>query len=181
MENKEQILSDKSKLLSSIIDDKGLSNDVDLDEKYEQYGELLDEYVERQVKDKTLRILAEFDNYKKRTNKQISEIRQITKFDTLSKFIDILDDWKFFEEEVNKSKNKAIKTGFGLIDKKINSYLKEMEIIDVPTDCKFNEDLHEAITTMDDGKEKGTILKVVSNGYMIGDKIIKYPKVIVQK
>ena len=56
-----------------------------------------------------------------------------------------------------------------------------MNIEEVPTDIPFNEDLHEAITTMDESKEKGTILKSISNGYMIGDKVIKYPKVIVQK
>jgi molecular chaperone GrpE len=146
----------------------------------EECEKILDEYVEEIVKDRTLRTLAEFDNYKKRTEKDIKDLSQSVKFNTLSKFIEILDDWKFFEEVVEKSTNNDIKTGFDLIDKKIITYLNDMGIKEVPTDILFNEDLHEAITMMDEGKEKGTILKVVSNGYMVNGKIIKYPKVIVQ-
>jgi molecular chaperone GrpE len=132
-------------------------------------------------KENSLRVLAEFDNYKKRTNKEINEIKDRTKFDTLSKFIDILDDWEFFSDIVyNKSKISDIKTGFELIDKKIDQFLTDNNIKEVPTNIPFNEDLHEAITTMDEGKKSGEILKVVSKGYMIGEKIIKYPKVIVQ-
>jgi molecular chaperone GrpE len=137
--------------------------------------------IKNYVKDKNLRTLAEFDNYKKRTNREINTIKENTKFDTLKEFIDILDDLSFFENVIKETKNKEIKTGFELIIKKINSFLNKMEIKEVPTNIKFNEDLHEAITLIDKNKESGDIVETVSKGYMINNRIIKYPKVIVQK
>jgi molecular chaperone GrpE len=147
------------------------------DKIYEKCSEKLDEY----VKEQNLRILAEFENYKKRTEKEKLEIRKFEKFKTLNSFLEILDDWGFFENVIEDVKETEIKTGFNLINKKVQKFLADMNIEKVDTDIPFNEDLHEAITTLDENKEPGTILKVVSNGYKIENHILKYPKVIVQK
>ena len=125
-ENKDNILSSKGNFMSYISQtiEMGTATIWGEVDAYEHCDILFDEFIENKVKDKNLRVLAEFDNYKKRTNKEISEIKERTKFDTLSKFIDILDDWKFFEDVVQDSNNNDIKTGFNLIDKKVSSFLK---------------------------------------------------------
>lgn len=174
-------LSEKGNLIDYI----GMIMEMGVDEEYGDTGdhceELLDIYVDNASKERCQRVSADFDNYKKRINKQINSIKETSKFETLVKFIEILDDWAFFENVVTDSSNSDIKTGFGLIDRKIKSFLVDVNITEVPTDTSFNEDIHEAMILMDEEKKSGTILKVVSKGYQIGDKIIKYPKVIVQK
>ena len=130
--------------------------------------------------DKYLRLMAEFDNYKKRTKLEIELMEKDIQYNALSKFIDILDDWTFFEKVVTESNNNDIKTGFGLIDRKINSFLSSSDIEEIQTDV-YDINLHEAVSHIESSKKSGDIVNVISKGYKMGDKIMKYPKVIVQK
>ena len=181
--DKQDILSSKESLMSHIamIYDLGLSEEDGGNDNIENYcGELFDEFINNQIKDKTLRITADFENYKKRVQSQQKALSEQIKFETLIKFIEILDDWSLFSETINKSKNSPIEEGFGLLDKKMLSFLKDNNIEEIPTDIPFNSDLHECVTVMDQKKRKGSIIKVISKGYKLNDRVIKHSKVIVQ-
>tara|TARA_R110000772_G_C13305840_1_gene439329 strand:+ start:1419 stop:1940 length:522 start_codon:yes stop_codon:yes gene_type:complete len=128
----------------------------------------------------TTRLRADFENEKKRNEKNQKIKQEQIKFETLSKFTEILDDFQFFKEVIKDSRSEYVKTGYLLLDKKIKKFLKESKIKIVNTKVPFNPDLHECVSLMDEKKEKGTILKVASRGYKVGNTIIKYPKVIVQ-
>lgn len=142
--------------------------------------DLVDKYVENLNDDKNIRLISEFDNYKKRVKSEIKSMESKIQYDTLSDFINILDDWSFFERVVGSSNNSDIKTGFNLIDKKIKSFLSNSKIEEIPTEI-YDIDIHEVISLIDNGSESGSIINVISRGYKMEDRIMKYPKVIVQK
>lgn len=147
-------------------------------EKAEQKGES-DEAEE--WKDKYIRLYAEFENYKKRTLKEKTELILNGGEKTITAILPILDD---FERAIaDKTEDAtAIKEGFDLIFKK---FLKTLEGIGVSkietTDKDFNVDYHEAIAMvpgMGDDK-KGKIIDCVQTGYMLNDKVIRHAKVAV--
>lgn len=147
-------------------------------EKAEKKGES-DEAEE--WKDKYIRLYAEFENYKKRTLKEKTELILNGGEKTITAILPILDD---FERAIaDKTEDAtAIKEGFDLIFKK---FLKTLEGIGVSkietTDKDFNVDYHEAIAMvpgMGDDK-KGKIIDCVQTGYMLNDKVIRHAKVAV--
>lgn len=176
--DKEKVIREISEEMSPVVLDMGILTKEEIYEEsqIEESVKILDNY----VKDITLRLRADFDNEKKRIEKVHKQQLDRIKFDTLSDFTEVIDDLQLFGDLVNDSNSEYIKTGYILVSKKVDRFLKENEIEVVNTDIPFDPDLHESVSTMDEGKDTGTILKVVSKGYMIGGKIIKYPKVIVQ-
>ena len=132
-------------------------------------------------KDKYIRLAAEFDNYKKRTLKEKSELILNGSEKTISTILPILDD--FERALADKTEDpKTIKEGFDLIFKK---FLKALETLGVnkiePDDADFNVDYHEAIAMvpgMGDDK-KGKVIDCVQTGYKLNDKVIRHAKVAV--
>lgn len=173
----------KSELITEIATtmEMGLSDDKGGNDNIDKYcSDLIDTYVESVNNDKNIRLIAEFDNYKKRVKSEMKLKESGIKYDTLSDFISILDDWAFFEKVVDSSTNNDIKTGFSLIDKKIKTFLDSNNIEEIPTDI-YDVDIHEAVSLIDNGMESGSIVNVISRGYKMEDRVMKYPKVIVQK
>ncbi len=134
-----------------------------------------------QWKDKYIRLVAEFDNYKKRTLKEKSELIINGSEKTISAILPILDD---FERAIaDKTEDPtAIKEGFSLIYKKFIETLEKIGVQKIKTeDADFNVDYHEAIAMvpgMDDDK-KGKIIDCVQTGYTLNDKVIRHAKVAV--
>ena len=134
-----------------------------------------------QWKDKYIRLVAEFENYKKRTLKEKSELILNGSEKTVAAILPILDD--FERATADKTEDpQAIKEGFELIYKK---FLKALEILGVnkiETDnADFNVDYHEAIAMvpgMGDDK-KGKVIDCVQTGYTLNDKVIRHAKVAV--
>lgn len=132
-------------------------------------------------KDKYIRLVAEFDNYKKRTLKEKSELILNGSEKTISSILPILDD---FERALSDKTEDpvAIKEGFELIFKK---FLKTLEILGVKkietNDTDFDVDYHEAIAMvpgMGDAM-KGKVIDCVQTGYTLNDKVIRHAKVAV--
>lgn len=132
-------------------------------------------------KDKYIRLAAEFDNYKKRTLKEKSELILNGSEKTISTILPILDD--FERALADKTEDpKTIKEGFDLIFKK---FLKALETLGVNKieidDADFNVDYHEAIAMVpgvgDD--KKGKVIDCVQTGYKLNDKVIRHAKVAV--
>lgn len=132
-------------------------------------------------KDKYIRLAAEFDNYKKRTLKEKSELILNGSEKTISTILPILDD--FERALADKTEDpKTIKEGFDLIFKKFLKALETLGVNKIETDdADFNVDYHEAIAMvsgMGDDK-KGKVIDCVQTGYKLNDKVIRHAKVAV--
>lgn len=134
-----------------------------------------------QWKDKYVRLVAEFDNYKKRTLKEKSELILNGSEKSISSILPILDD--FERATADKTEDpQAIKEGFELIFKKFLKTLETLGVKKIETDdADFNVDYHEAIAMvpgMGDDK-KGKVIDCVQTGYTLNDKVIRHAKVAV--
>ena len=133
-------------------------------------------------KDKFLRLFAEFENYKKRTSKERIELFKTAGQEVLQAMLPVLDDFDRANSEIEKSEDEALKQGVKLIQNKLNDVLKSkgLEQVEVNIGDTFNADSHEAITQIPAPTEdmKGKIIDVIEKGYKLGDKIIRYPKVV---
>ncbi|WP_461532325.1 nucleotide exchange factor GrpE [Sinomicrobium sp.] len=140
-------------------------------------------------KDKFLRLFAEFENYKKRTAKERIDLFKTAGQDVLSAMLPVLDDFDRAIAEIKKSTeeetgivNELLK-GVELINSKFTETLKNkgLTLIEVNQGDTFDAELHEAITQISAPSEdmKGKIIDVIEKGYKLGEKIIRYPKVVV--
>lgn len=134
-----------------------------------------------QWKDKYIRLAAEFDNYKKRTLKEKSELILNGSEKSISAILPILDD--FERATADKTEDpQAIKEGYELIFKKFLKTLESLGVKKIETDdTDFNVDYHEAIAMvpgMGDDK-KGKVIDCVQTGYTLNDKVIRHAKVAV--
>lgn len=133
-------------------------------------------------KDKFLRLFAEFENYKRRTTKERMELFKTAGQEVIQSMLPVLDDFDRAMAEIEKAKDKELSKGVGLISNKFKETLKSkgLEEVSVRAGDTFNADQHEAITQIPapDKKLKGKIIDVIEKGYKLGDKIIRFPKVV---
>lgn len=134
-------------------------------------------------KDKFLRLFAEFENYKKRTSKERIDLFKTANQEVLLAMLPVLDDFDRAAVEINKSDDENLKKGVELIHEKLKSTLvaKGLEQVEVRAGDAFNADFAEAITQIPapSDKLKGKIVDVIEKGYKLGDKIIRFPKVVI--
>ena len=134
-------------------------------------------------KDKFLRLFAEFENYKKRTSKERIDLFKTANQEVLLAMLPVLDDFDRAAVEINKSDDENLKKGVELIHEKLKSTLvsKGLEQVEIQAGDAFNADVAEAITQIPapSDKLKGKIVDVIEKGYKLGDKIIRFPKVVV--
>jgi molecular chaperone GrpE len=136
-------------------------------------------------KDKYLRLMAEFENFKRRTAKERVDLIQTAGKDVIVSLLDVMDDCDRAEKQLNGSDDIAVqKEGIQLVFNKIRATLhakglKAMESIDQ----SFDVELHEAITEVPvpDASKKGKVIDEVTKGYYLNDKIIRFAKVVVGK
>lgn len=133
-------------------------------------------------KDKFLRLFAEFENYKKRTTKERIELFKTANQDVLQSMLPVLDDFDRAMTEILKSEEKVLVEGVQLIHNKFKDILvsKGLEVVEIKAGDAFDADLAEAVTQIPAPNEdlKGKIVDVIEKGYKLGDKIIRYPKVV---
>ena len=134
-------------------------------------------------KDKYLRLFAEFENYKKRTTKERIELYKTAGQELMTSLLPIIDDFDRGLAEIKKAKDKELLKGMLLINDKLKKTLelKGLTIMDVRAGDPFNADIHEAITQIPapSDKMKGKVIDCIENGYKLGDKIIRLPKVVI--
>ena len=136
-----------------------------------------------ELKDKYLRAVAEFDNYKKRTLKEKTELILNGGEKTIVAILPILDDMERAAASAEKTDDiKALEEGWELIFKNLKKILESMGVKEIETkDADFNVDFHEAIAMvpgMGDDK-KGKVIDCVQTGYTMNDKVIRHAKVAV--
>ncbi|MBR5644146.1 MAG: nucleotide exchange factor GrpE [Salinivirgaceae bacterium] len=134
-------------------------------------------------KDRYLRLSAEFDNYRKRTLKERSDMLKTVNGDTLSGMLPVLDDLERAMQSMQKATDvDAVREGVVLIYNKIQDFLKNKGIVEIDAmNQVFDTDLHEAITKIPAPTEdlKGKVVDVIQKGYKIDTKVIRYAKVVV--
>ena len=134
-------------------------------------------------KNQFLRLFAEFENYKKRTSKERLELFKTASQDLVTALLPVLDDFERALAEIKKSESNDQLQGIELIYNKLFDTLQNQGLtkLEVKEGDGFDAELHEAITQIPAPKEKlkGKVIDVVGTGYKLGEKIIRYPKVVV--
>lgn len=134
-------------------------------------------------KDKFLRLFAEFENFKRRTAKERIDLFKTANQDVLQSMLPVLDDFDRAMLEISKSDDDVLLKGVELIHEKLKTTLisKGLEQVEVRVGDSFNADFAEAITQIPAPTDdlKGKIVDVIEKGYKLGDKIIRFPKVVI--
>ena len=162
---------------------------VEIDKNSEAVENQVDEVnLEDQVKeekDKFLRLFAEFENYKRRTAKERIELFSTASEEVMVSLLPILDDFDRASAEIEKDKDNEIFKGVLLIKNKLLDSLKSkgLALIEVNKGDEFNADNHEAVTQIPapNKQMEGKIIDVIEKGYKLGEKVIRYPKVVIGK
>lgn len=149
----------------------------------EKYEALQNDYNE--LRDKYLRLFAEFDNYKKRTIREKVDLMNTAAKDTMAALLPVLDDFdrakKIAEDE---STSETFSEGVRLVYNKLYNVLQQRGLEPMETDGKvFDPELHEAFTEIPAPSEelKGHVVDTIEKGYKLKDKIIRHAKVVVGK
>ncbi|PTT33678.1 nucleotide exchange factor GrpE [Chryseobacterium sp. 'Rf worker isolate 10'] len=133
-------------------------------------------------KDRYIRLYAEFENYKKRTTKEKMEFFQYANQEMMVSMLGVLDDFERALKEIAKNGNPADLQGVELIYQKFKNKLTEkgLKTMEVKAGDSFDVDFHEAITQIPAPSEdlKGKIVDVIETGYTLGDKVIRFAKVV---
>jgi molecular chaperone GrpE len=138
----------------------------------------------KQEKDKFLRLFAEFENYKRRTSKERIELFSTAGEDVMKTLLPVLDDFERALSHIDDDKEaEVLRKGVLLIYQKLVSTLEQkgLKVIAVEKGEAFNADNHEAITQIPAPTKdlKGKIIDIVEKGYKLGDKVIRFPKVVI--
>lgn len=155
-----------------------LSNEEKLQKSLKEAENKIEE-----LQDKYLRLSAEFDNFRKRTNKEKAEIIKNGAEKTILAILPILDDMERAISNMHKSNDAdALREGVELINNKFLKTLSKEGLSKIETEnADFNTDYHEAIAMLPaaDEQQKGKIIDCVQTGYLLNDKVIRHAKVAV--
>jgi molecular chaperone GrpE len=196
MQDKDVKFSGKDSELHDDQESQGLEVDINTDENLAGSTHLNDEIGDESElnrlreelqaqKDKYLRLFADFDNYRKRTDREQREREEFAGRKIITSLLDVLDDCDRAEKQLAASKeNKETKSGVQLVFNKLRSVLqsqgvKPMESIGTP----FDTEKHEAVAEIPAPNPdlKGKVLDEVTKGYYLNGKILRFAKVIVGK
>lgn len=165
---------------SDVAGSNHLSNPSDTESEVEKSQQEAAEW-----KDKYLRLVAEFDNFRKRTAKERLELIQTAGKDVIVSMLDVLDDSERAQKQLETSNDAAaIKEGVLLVFNKLRNTLQAKGLKPMnSTSQEFNADLHEAITEIPAPTKQleGKVVDEVQKGYYLNDKIIRFAKVVVGK
>ncbi len=149
--------------------------------KEEQCEKLEAELLE--IKDKHLRLQAEFDNYRKRTMKEKMELLKSASEGVLVSILPVIDDFERALQSLQSIEGEnPVKDGVLLIYNKFQDFLKQNGVKEIEAKEKdFDTDLHEAITKIPAPTEelKGKVVDVIQKGYYLNDKVIRFSKVVI--
>lgn len=147
----------------------------------EQTEQLKTKYDE--INDKYIRLVAEFDNYKRRTLRERIELIRTAGEDILKDLLPIADDFDRALQSINQSSDiEGLKKGLDLIYVKFMDFLKQKGIVEIEaSNADFDIDKHEAVAKIpvSDNTQKGKIVDVVKKGYTLNDKVVRYAQVVI--
>jgi len=168
------------------INDKDLQDN--LDQAFNESAEPQDELTTlknkvAELEDKNLRLFAEFENFRKRTQKERFDLLKTASQDTLSALLPVLDDFDRAKKIADNIEEKdAFTEGVLLVYNKLYNIAKNKGLVELESNNKpFDADLHEAITNIPAPTDalKGHVIDTVEKGYLLNDKLIRHAKVVV--
>lgn len=174
-DNNEEIVENKENVAADTAEAESEVPELSAEEKLRQENAALN--------DKYLRLFAEFDNFKRRTQKERTELLQTAGKDVIISLLPALDDFDRANKAIESATDiNPIREGISLVHTKLKNILaqkglKEMESINTA----FNTDYHEAITKIPapDEDMKGKVIDELEKGYTLNDKVIRFAKVVV--
>ena len=166
-----EVLDDEMSLSQSELNDT-----VETEEAAESEEEQIEALKARiaELEDKNLRMMAEFDNYRRRTNKEKLELMSTAGERIFKEMLPLIDD---FERALAVIDDEGVR----LIYQKFMAFLDKNDVHPIETEgADFNTDEHEAVTTFAAGEDqKGKVIDCTQKGYKLGDKVIRFAKVVV--
>jgi molecular chaperone GrpE len=136
-----------------------------------------------ELQDKYIRLIAEYDNFRKRTLKEKIDLQRTANESLLLKLLQVADDFDRAMAHVEEAREiEAVKEGLRLIAGKFGAFLNQQGVKEIDAHHKdFDTDLHEAITKIPapEKKLKGKVVDVVQKGYHLYDKVLRYSKVVI--
>ena len=159
-----------------------MTDEKDESASEEQLEEPTPEEVIAVWRDKYMRLQAEFDNYRKRTLREKMDLVASGGADVIKSMLSVLDDMYRAVAASEKSEDiAALREGEKLVLQKFEEALKQKNVTEIKAvGEEFNADYHEAVARFAAGEEmKGKVIDVVQRGYMLGDKVLRYAKVVV--
>lgn len=137
-----------------------------------------------ELENKYLRLVAEFDNYKKRTNKEMVALTQTAGKAVILSMLEVLDDMQRAVNQLPSQNADELREGFRLVFDKFHKQFKQLGVEAIEAiHTEFNTDLHEALTEVpvDDPEQKNKVIDVVQEGYLLNGQLIRFAKVVVGK
>jgi len=180
-DKKEQKVQNQNKTIKNEDKQQNMKKETQTNEE-KQLSELEQLKSElKQEKDKYLRLYADFENFRKRTAKEKLELFETAGESLMKELLPVLDDFERALNEIKKEGDDALFKGVELIYEKFKNTLKKagLKDVEVKKGDAFDPETHEAIAQIPgDKKMKGKIVDVVEKGYSMGNKTIRFPKVV---
>lgn len=173
---------DPAKSAAGEADAEGIESETECERETDSRSETDAESGVAEWRDKYLRLQAEFDNYRKRTLREKMELVETGGKKVLLAMLPVRDDVQRALAAMGKSDDAAaIREGVELIAQKFTESLRQQGVTEIAAlDAPFDPDLHEAVAKFAAGEEKrGRVIDVVQAGYMLGDKVLRFAKVVV--
>ncbi len=191
MKKEEKILENEEMSAQDVLNDEPMvpndandandANDETPEESEVDETEALKERI-AELEDKNLRMMAEFDNYRRRTNKEKLELMATAGERIFTEMLPLVDDFERAVAVMDKTNDiDAVREGIHLIQQKFIAFLDKQDVHAIETEgVDFNTDEHEAVTTFAAGEEqKGKVIDCTQKGYKLGEKVIRFAKVVV--
>ena len=134
------------------------------------------------LRDKNLRMMAEFDNFRRRTAREKLDLQKTAGERIFKDMLPLIDDFERAKQAMTQTDDiEAVRQGIELIYQKFVNFLSQNEVVAIETEnADFDTEFHEAITTFAAGDDKkGKVIDCTQKGYKLGDKVIRFAKVVV--
>ena len=170
---------------ANVADDEQQATATMAEDEAEQSEEAAEPSAEEIIavwRDKYMRLQAEFDNYRKRTLREKMDLVASGGSDVIKSMLSVLDDMYRAVAASEKSEDiAALREGEKLVLQKFEEALRQKNVVEIEAlDKEFDPDFHEAVARFAAGDEKkGKVIDVVQRGYMLGEKVLRYAKVVV--
>jgi molecular chaperone GrpE len=180
MSKKEELQNEENNIENEVSQ---VGENQEIKAKEEQKEPPLEDQLQGE-KDKFIRLFAEFENYKKRTTKERIDLFKTANQELMSSLLPVIDDFERAMSHMDGSdETKELRAGVDLIYQKFFKTLEQKGLshIEVNNGDAFDAEIHEAITQIPSPSEdlKGKIIDCVEKGYKLGEKIIRFPKVVI--
>lgn len=180
MSKKEELKNEENNIENEVSQ---VEENQEIKTKKEQKEPSLEDQLQGE-KDKFIRLFAEFENYKKRTTKERIDLFKTANQELMSSLLPVIDDFERAMSHMDGSdETKELRAGVDLIYQKFFKTLEQKGLshIEVNNGDAFDAEIHEAITQIPAPSEdlKGKIIDCVEKGYKLGEKIIRFPKVVI--